>query len=341
VRRPSDRSTERWPDIVRCALLVLNYNGRRHLDDCLSSALVAARRSRHDCAVVLVDNRSTEDDVAYVRAAYPEVEIVVAARNDYLFSLNAVAAERSEDVVIILNNDMRFDPGFIDPLIEHFRDPAVFAAAARMLEWDGSAEQCGVRYGELRRGWFHSWFEGGRESAALTLQAAGGAAAFRRWMFVALGGFDALYRPGYFEDFDLSIQAWRRGWRCVFEPASRIFHRESVTMTEVFGTAGTTVMHARNRLLFTVANIGGWRFLALFLALLPVRAARAALRGEPLLARAARAMLPRLPGALRRRVQRDREAVRSLGSVLAEAGRPVELPARSGWTDAQHAPLAG
>lgn len=289
---------------LTCCLMVLNYNGRKHLDDCFSTLLVAAAQSRHECSVVCVDNRSTEPDVEYLRKTYPQVEVIVAAKNDYLFSLNPIVAQRSEDVVVILNNDMRFDAGFVDPLLEHFdHDPSLFAVAAQLMNWDGQSAQNAARRGWLHNAWFYKgWLDA--PGATFTLEAPGGAAAYHRERFVALGGFDPLYRPGYYEDLDLSYRAWTHGWRSIFEPRSIIFHKEGVTMDDVFGTSRMSRMHFRNHVLFTARNIGGWRFLLAFLALLPLRALRPILRGDLLPLRGIVDALRRLPRALRARRER-------------------------------------
>lgn len=316
-----------------CCLMVLNYNGRRHVDDCFSSLLAAAGRSKHDCRVVCVDNRSTEPDVAYIRAAFPAVEVVVAAKNDFLFSLNEVVKARDEQIVVLLNNDMRFDADFVDPMIEHMSGNDVFAVGARLMEWDGSRQQNAPRRGWIERGWFYNRWATEVEGPAHTLEAPGGASAYRREMFVELGGFDPLYRPGYYEDFDLAYRAWSRGWRSIYEPRSMIFHRESVTLTEVLGDGRRARVHLRNHLLFTAKNIGGTGFLALFIALLPIRAIRPLARGDSSMARAVLDALPRLSRALRARARRSRSALQTRG-VLAAVERPLianeelESPAR-------------
>lgn len=315
---------------LTCCLMVLNYNGRKHLDDCFSSLLVAAARSRHDCRVVCVDNRSTEPDVAYLREQFPEVEVVIAERNDFLFSLNAVVESRDEEIVVILNNDMRFDPEFVDPLLERMAEPDVFGVGARLLDWDGSGQQNAARRGWIERGWFYKRWATELEGAAHTLEAPGGASAYRREMFVALGGFDPLYRPGYYEDFDLAYRAWARGWRCIYEPRSVIYHRESVTLTEVLGNGRRARVHLRNHLLFTAKNIGGAGFLATFLAMLPVRAVRPLLHGDTSAARAILDALPRLPRALRARARTAPERRLSTPEVLAAVERPLGTAGHAG-----------
>jgi GT2 family glycosyltransferase len=299
--------------------MVLNYNGRRHLDDCFSSLLVAASRSQHDCRVVCVDNRSTEPDVAYMREKFPDVEVIVAERNDFLFSLNAVVEARDEEIVVILNNDMRFDAGFVDPLLEHFDDPSIFAVASLLMNWDGLTRQNAARRGWIHNAWFYKgWIN--RSGAVPSLEAPGGAAAYHRRRFVELGGFDPLYRPGYYEDLDLSYRAWLRGWKTVFEPRSIIFHKEGVTMDDVFGIGRMSRMHFRNHVLFTAKNIGGRRFLVAFLALLPLRAVRPALHGDLLPLRGIVEALSRMPAALRARRRRPRGTTSAMVFNLIDHG---------------------
>lgn len=282
-------------------ILVLNYNGKLHLQECLASALVAARRYGGECAVVCVDNRSTDGSRQYVQETFPEVEVVETPANDFLFSLNAVVDERGEEIAIIVNNDMRFDADFVTPLVAHFETPDVFAVGAAILDWSGSTDTVGPRCARVHQCWFYKWWSYDRQLPALTLEACGGAAAYRRRMFVELGGFDPLYRPGYYEDLDLSYRGWARGWTVIYEPRSRAYHRESVSMLARYGDAGKARLLYRNHLLFTLKNIGGPGFLLGFLLLLPLRALRPALRGDLVPLGGLLRALPALPAALGRR----------------------------------------
>jgi N-acetylglucosaminyl-diphospho-decaprenol L-rhamnosyltransferase len=282
-------------------VLVLNYNGVAHLDACLSSLAIAAARAGSPCRVVLVDNRSTDDSVAFTRQRFPSVEVVVAPRNDFLFSLNEVVRARTEEIAIVVNNDMRFDRDFVAPLLPHFADPVVFAVGAAILNWTGDMHTVGPRCARLERGWFHKWWSAACEQPALTLEASGGAAAYRREMFVALGGFDPLFRPGYYEDLDLSYRGWSHGWRVVYEPRSRAFHKESVSMVARLGDAGKARLLYRNHLLFTVKNVGDASFLTRFLVRLPYRIFEPLLHGYSVPLRGCLAALPLLPAAFKRR----------------------------------------
>lgn len=313
-----------------CCVLVLTYNGRQHLESCLPSLMVAAGSVPGSCPVVVVDNGSTDGSIEWLQQHYPRLEVQIAKRNDYLFSLNQVVASRAEDIVVILNNDMHFDEGFISALLPHFGSVDVFAVTARVLDWDGTRVTTGQRLGYKRRLWFYKSWNFNAGSACLTLDAGGGCAAFRREMYVALGGFDPLYRPAYWEDTDLSYRAWRRGWRIVYEPGSVIYHRVGATLDETQGgRPAVTRLIRRNEVIFALRNVGGWGFAVGYMALLPVRMIRNAMMRNHAFWKGAVRALPRIPAALARRAA-DRHS-RSDDEFLAEIrqGTLADLPKRT------------
>jgi GT2 family glycosyltransferase len=305
--------------IPTCSIIILNYNGREHLRYLLPTVRQAVKQHPTPVPVVVVDNRSTEPDVAYLQEHFPEVEVMVAERNDYLFSLNPIVASRDEDVVILLNNDMRVDPGFIAPLLRHFDDPDVFAAIPQIYDWEGTVCTNGQRIAHLRRFIFYTTFDNTVVRPSYTLEA--GCGAFRREHFAALGGYDPLYRPGYWEDVDLSYRAWMRGWRCIYEPRSAIYHRVRATFGKQIQESRHRRLDIRNQILFTLKNIGGWGFVLAYLALLPIRAVRQLADGDSDTALATWAGLPLLSQALqarRRDVVQQRMPPRAVEAAIRE-----------------------
>jgi len=107
---------------MRVHLLILNFNGRRLLAECLPSVVEAARRSRHQCDVAVIDNASSDGSVPWLAEHYPRVE-VVRRPNRGLCSYNDVVPGLPGRVAVLLNNDVKLDPGCIDPLVEPFEKP--------------------------------------------------------------------------------------------------------------------------------------------------------------------------------------------------------------------------
>jgi N-acetylglucosaminyl-diphospho-decaprenol L-rhamnosyltransferase len=210
-------------------LAILNYNGRKHLVHLLPTAVAAARAYAGPCSVVVLDNSSTDDDVEWIRSNHPEVRCAVAPRNDFLFSYNWLLPQLSEDVVVILNNDLRVREDFIGPLLGHFSASDVFAVSASSYDWEGHERTSGPLRLTFHNG-FYGWIcEPQRQDICHTLFASGGFMAVDRLKFLELGGFNELYHPAYCEDLDLGFRAWRRGWRSIYEPASVVWHREQAS----------------------------------------------------------------------------------------------------------------
>jgi GT2 family glycosyltransferase len=167
----------------------------------------------------------------------------------------------------------------------------------------------------IRNCWYYQWWDLDVQRPVYTLDAGGGCAAFRRTYFAELNGFDPLFRPGYFEDVDLSYRAWMRGWRIIFEPNSVIYHREGATLQDRSRETRFRTLLARNQVLFTLKNVGGWLFVIGFLALAPIRA----IRGDRYTSRGLLRAAPRALRALLSRASR-RPPVMTPTQIAAAAG---------------------
>ena len=210
-------------------LAILNYNGKKHLEHLLPTALAAAKNFSGTPAVIVLDNQSTDDDVAWIQREFPSVETIVAPKNDFLFSYNWLAQKRSEDILVLLNNDLKVDHDFLAPLVRHFGSPDVFSVSARSYDWTGDEVTSGPARLKFNDG-FYSWkFDTEHQKRCHTLFTSGGFMAVGRKKFVELGGFNPLFYPAYCEDLDICFRAWRRGWRCIYEPDSQVRHRHQAS----------------------------------------------------------------------------------------------------------------
>lgn len=211
------------------AIAVLNFNGSLHLSLLLPTLAEAVRRYGCPCDVIVLDNSRNADHHEWVRKQFPWVLLEVSPTNDYLFSYNPLLQSLSHDIVVLLNNDTRVDPGFLPPLLRHMANDDVFAVSACCHDWDGKAIQNGPALLKFHRGWAFVAYDTNTQVPSYTLFPTGACAAINRRKFNLLGGFDRLYYPAYGEDLDLGYRAWASGWKCVFEPRSVVFHRESAS----------------------------------------------------------------------------------------------------------------
>lgn len=239
---------------MNVVLSILNYNGRHHLEYLLPTALDAVRQYGPDARVMVLDNRSTDSDPDWITQNFPEVEVVISPVNDFLFSYNWYLSQISEEIVIFLNNDLRLDPGFIAPLISHFTSPDVFAVSAASWDWEGKVKTSGPSRLTFQNGFYNWSFDKARQIRCHTLFASGGFMAVDRRKFIELSGFNRLYYPAYCEDLDLCFRAWRKGWRCIYEPSSIVWHRENASWN-LNDNSRSVHLCLRNALLFQWSSL--------------------------------------------------------------------------------------
>jgi GT2 family glycosyltransferase len=208
-------------------VLVVNFNGARHLPPCLA-ALERQAFPRHQFEVVLVDNASGDNSVSLVAERFPWVRAVRAGANaGFAGGNNLGLAFARGRFVVLLNNDTVPDPHWLGELAaaveEHpgaavasklvfADDPATLNSAGLQLLRDGRAIDRGFRHPD--RGQF--------ETPAAVFAGCGAAVAFDA---EALGG--RLFDPRlflYYEDLDAAWRAALAGRGTVYAPRSVVRH---------------------------------------------------------------------------------------------------------------------
>jgi GT2 family glycosyltransferase len=245
-------------ELPSVTIIVLNYNGLRHLEECFAS-LTKVDYPPEKLELMMVDNASTDDSVKYVRDHYPQVRIEQSEENvGFAAGNNLGAAAATGQYVVFLNNDMWVDPCFVYGLVEAIQsEPDVVCAGAKILNWDGSqfdfvgssAHFAGYAYqfglGER--------FETDRYNEVHPmLFACGGAMIVERRIFLDVGGFDEDYFI-YYEDMDLGWRLWLLGFKVVFAPEAIVNHRHHGTM-KAFSDYRKRVLFKRNALYTIIKN---------------------------------------------------------------------------------------
>ncbi len=122
------------------SIIIVSYNARRHLEDCLESLTSAPPSTPHD--IVVVDNASTDGSVAAVTRRWPGVKVIDQPANVGFAAGNNVGIRASTGaLVLLLNNDTIVPAGAIDALVARLlatQDAAV--AGPRLTDERGRAE---------------------------------------------------------------------------------------------------------------------------------------------------------------------------------------------------------
>jgi GT2 family glycosyltransferase len=251
--------------IPRASIIIVNYNGRQHLEGCLR--LLLGGTDGED-EVIVVDNASTDGSAELVERRFPHVRVIRNRTNLGYGDGNNVGARRARgQFLVFLNPDTVVEPGWLEPLIKTLEsDPRAGLATSRilLLSDPDRINTCGndvhLTGLTLCRGM-------GKDREAFAVQGevaavSGAAFAMRRELFEALGGFDASFFM-YMEDTDLSWRARLAGYGCLFVPQSVVYHDYALH----FGPR-KTFFQERNRYMMLLKSLRWPTLLLLLPALL-------------------------------------------------------------------------
>jgi len=192
-------------------------------------------QTRTDYEVIVVDNASPDDTLTNVERAFDGLVIIRNERNaGFGVAANRGAARALGKYLCFLNSDVTVEPNWLEPMVDLLeRRPDVGVVAPMFLNLDGTLQEAGglvgregsiIRYGcdgDASRFEYRFRREVDYGSGACLL--------VRRRDFHAVGGFDARYGVGYFEDVDLCSALAAVGLSTVYEPAARVTHAGGVS----------------------------------------------------------------------------------------------------------------
>jgi O-antigen biosynthesis protein len=259
------RRTARFPpsrvpgNTTAVSVVIPNWNGKDLLAEYIPHIITALAGNPHN-QILVVDNGSTDGSADFLRATFPEVTVLALPRNlGFGGGSNAGFRAARNDIVVLLNSDMRVAPDFLAPLLEGFGDSDVFAVSCQIFFSDPN---------KLRQetGLTQAWWQDGslrvRHRVDTTIDdlfpcfyGGGGSCAFDRAKFLELGGFDPLLEPFYLEDTELGFLAWKRGWKVLYQPRSVVYHEHQGTIGKKFTQDHIQEVLKKNYILFCWKNI--------------------------------------------------------------------------------------
>jgi GT2 family glycosyltransferase len=245
-------------------LVVLNWNQRDLTLDCLDS-LAALDYPAERLQIIVVDNGSTDDSAQAIRTRFPEVVVLETGENLGFASGNNVgihyALQSDADYIMLLNNDTVVAPdvlrhlisvaeadpgiGIVTPKIYYYDEPTRIWYAGAGIDWRDGATR-GLRAEEI---------DGSAPESVQDVDYASGCAiCVRRSVIDQIGLLDPRFFLCY-EETDWCVRAQAAGWRTLYVPNARLWHKVSATMGRT--SPATDYYMNRNVLLFLAKNQRG------------------------------------------------------------------------------------
>lgn len=228
------------------SVLIVNYNGAKWLEGCLTSLLAQTYRSFE---ILVIDNASSDDSRLLLETQFPTVKLIRSQTNVGFAAGNNLGLESARGALIAtLNTDTRVEPDYLEKLVGPMQDPKVGACAPLILEMERHEiiDAAGIRMDDFGFAWNIGAGQPARRfrAPARIDGACAGAALYRRAMLDALGFFDGDYF-GFYEDADLAWRARNAGWQTAFVPTARVYHQHGASFGKI--APRKTYLLARNR----------------------------------------------------------------------------------------------
>jgi GT2 family glycosyltransferase/glycosyltransferase involved in cell wall biosynthesis len=217
------------PDVT---IVIPVYGQIAYTLNCLDSLF--AHASRHTAEILLVDDRSP-DATPEMLPRIAGIRVHQNASNlGFLRSCNAAATLARGRTLLLLNNDTRVLPGWLDALLDIFAtSPNAGLAGSKLLYPDGTLQEAGAIIWRDGSAWNYGRNDDPNRPvythARQVDYVSGASIAVPADLWASLGGFDELFLPAYCEDADLALRLRTAGREVWFQPLSRVIHYEGRT----------------------------------------------------------------------------------------------------------------
>lgn len=247
----------------KVSVIILNWNGLGLLQRFLPSVVAS---SYSNLEIVLADNASTDDSIAWVEREYPSVRVIRHPANwGFCRGNNEAIRQTDGEFVVLLNNDVEVEPDWLEPLVaEMQKDDTLAAVQPKLLDISDRRqfEYAGASGGHMDR--FGFTFARGRvfhtverdtgqyDDAEDIFWATGAALMLRRSCLDTVGLLDERFEF-HMEEVDLCWRLRRAGFGIRVVPASRVYHAGGSSLPRT--DSRKTYFNYRNSLLMLDKNL--------------------------------------------------------------------------------------
>jgi GT2 family glycosyltransferase len=236
------------------SVVVVNYNGKRHLKECFES-LLNSHYPKEKLEILMVDNNSSDGSLDYVKKNFPNVRILSLDKDyGYAGGINRGVNAAKGEYLVLLTNDTVMEKGWLVELINVINDDKkIGACTPKILNYNkpnllncvgGFMSVFGVSgsLGENER-------ENKYESISPVFFPSGCCFIIRKKLIEKIGKLDQDYFM-YVEDTDVGWKLWDAGYKVLVVPKSRIYHKVNSNPK----SSDYYFFNTRNRLITIIKN---------------------------------------------------------------------------------------
>ena len=246
------------------SVVIPNYNGAGLFPHTLPTVFEALENTNIHYEIIVVDDCSTDNSVAWLQENYPSIKIIINQNNcGFSVTCNSGAGAAIHDKLLLLNSDVKLTPNYFLHQLKYFDDEKTYGVMGRIVGWDDDIIQDGAKY---------PYFQGAKiktsgnyilkdealmKDGLYTIYLSGANALVDKEKFLLIGGFNEMFSPFYVEDYELSLRAWRLGFTCWFSYESVCRHKVSHTIKSKTRKKYVQKIYNRNKMFLHALHLDG------------------------------------------------------------------------------------
>lgn len=237
----------------RASIIISAYNNIAFTSNCVKSLVDSMPLIPYE--VIIADDGSDDTTREWCASVANIRHIITGNKQGFVLNNNEAAKFAKGEFLVFLNNDTVVQPGWLDSLAHTFdRQSNVGLVGSQLIHGNGALQEAGGIVWRDGSAWnFGRNEDPGKPEFNYTRDVdycSAAAIMIPKAVFEALGGFDPLFAPAYYEDTDLAFRVRQLGMRVVYQPKARVVHFEGKSN-------GTSLTEGLKR--YQEANAGKFR----------------------------------------------------------------------------------
>ncbi|MCR5644925.1 MAG: glycosyltransferase family 2 protein [Bacteroidales bacterium] len=248
----------------RVAVVILNYNGKKFLEEFLPTVIANTDAELAD--IVVADNASTDGSMEFMRERFPDIKLINNGSNGgFATGYNLALRQIEAEYFVLLNSDIEVAPHWIEPVVELMdADSQIAACQPKILsfyeknkfEYAGASGGFIDRYGyPFCRGRVFQNLEedkGQYDDICEVFWATGACLFVRADLYLKHGGLDDAFFA-HMEEIDFCWRMKNLGYKIYCCPLSKVYHIGGGTLPK--SSARKTYLNFRNNLSLLYKNL--------------------------------------------------------------------------------------
>ncbi|MEO5985371.1 MAG: glycosyltransferase family 2 protein [Ferruginibacter sp.] len=261
--------------LLSISVIIPNYNGSILLKEILPFLFSALTRSGLENEIIVVDDCSTDSSINFIKQEFPWILLLENDVNKgFAPTANKGIFSAKYDHVLLLNSDVKLCEDYFLPLKKYFDKEDTFGVMGRITGWEDDIIQDGGKYpayhgAKLKTSGNFVPLEKADGELFYSMYLSGANALMSREKFIELGGFNEIFAPYYVEDYELSMRAWRMGYKCYYEHDAVCRHKVSTSIKNKNSKNYINTVYYRNKMYLHSMHLGGGKKLLWYMQLVP------------------------------------------------------------------------